>query len=389
MEPRYGLASTTWGPEELRAIDEVVKGGSFTMGRHVREFEEAFAARFGRKYAVMVNSGSSANLVAVAALCYRKQGALRPGDEVIVPSISWATTYHPLHQYGLRMKFVDVELETLNMDVAGLERAITEKTRMVVAVSILGNPCRLDEIRRICDERGIILFEDNCESMGATLGGRFTGGFGLVGTFSTFFSHHISTMEGGLAVTDDKEIFNLLKAMRSHGWTRDQDADSPLYERRLDDFFESYRFILPGYNVRPGEMHGAIGKEQLKKLDGFLLERRRNAAHFVSLFKDDHRFIIQREVGSSSWFCFTMIVRPDRGLDRDRVLSRLKEAGIEHRIITGGNILRHDVARYYDCTDTGTPNADLAHYQGFFVGNHPRDIRGDIDYLHETLKTIP
>lgn len=388
MELRYGLTSTTWGPEEIRAIDEVVKGGNFTMGRHVREFEAAFAARFGRKYAVMVNSGSSANLIAVAALCYRKHGSLRPGDEVIVPSISWATTYYPLHQYGLKMKFVDVELETLNMDVAGLRRAITDKTRMVVAVSILGNPCRLEEIQRICDERGIVLFEDNCESMGATLGGRFAGGFGLVGTFSTFFSHHISTMEGGLAVTDDKEIFNLLKAMRNHGWTRDQDADSPVYERRLDDFFESYRFILPGYNVRPGELHGAVGKEQLKKLDGFLLERRRNAAHFVALFKDDARFVIQREIGQSSWFCFTMIVRPGGGLDRDRVLSRLREAGIEHRIITGGNILRNDVARYFDCTDPGTPNADLAHYHGFFVGNHPCDIRDRIDYLHETLNTI-
>lgn len=387
-ELRYGLASSTWGDDEPRAMQEVIKSGIFTMGKNVREFEEAFAAHFGMKHCVMVNSGSSANLVAVGALFYMNENPLRPGDEVIVPSISWATTYYPLHQYGLRMRFVDVELGTLNIDVEGLKRAINAKTRMVVAVNVLGNPSRLTEIKRICDEHGLILFEDNCESMGAQVDGRFAGTFGRVNTFSTFFSHHISTMEGGLVLTDDKEIYNLMKSLRNHGWTRDQDADSPIYERRSDDFFEAYRFILPGYNVRPGELHGVVGKEQIKKLDGLISERRKNAAHFVGLFKGDERFIIQSEVGKSSWFSFTMIVKPGGGLDRSDVLQRLKAAGIEHRIITGGNILRHDVSRLMDCIDPGTPNADLAHYNGFFVGNHPYDITDKIDYLYQTLRNI-
>lgn len=358
------------------------------MGKHVREFEERFAARFGMRYAVMANSGSSANLIAVGSLFYRKGRPLKRGDEVIAPCISWATTYHPLQQYGLKIKFVDVDLHTLNIDVEELKKAVTEKTKMVVAVSVLGNPCRFDEITKICRENDLILFEDNCESMGAKFNGRYTGTFGLVNTFSTFFSHHISTMEGGLVLTDDKEIYNILKSLRNHGWTRDQDTDSPIFERRADDFFEAYRFILPGYNVRPGEIHGTIGKIQLEKLDGFLKIRRTNAAHFVGLFGNDERFIIQRETGESSWFCFTMVINPQMRTERKEVLKKLKEAAIEHRIITGGNIVRNDVLKYYDCEVAKTTNSDIAHYNGFFVGNHPYDIRDKIDYLHKTLKGL-
>ncbi|MBI5641253.1 MAG: DegT/DnrJ/EryC1/StrS family aminotransferase [Nitrospirae bacterium] len=385
---RYELAASTWGEEEKQALLDVVKSDIYTMGKNVREFEESFAEYFGMKYAVMANSGSSANLIAVASLFYRKEKPLKRGDEVIVPCISWATTYHPLQQYGLKMKFVDIDLDTLNMDVAELKKAITKDTKMVVAVSVLGNPCRFDEIAGLCEENDIILFEDNCEAMGARFNGRYTGTFGLVNTFSTFFSHHISTMEGGLVLTDDREIYNLLKSMRNHGWTRDQDPDSPIYERRDDDFFEAYRFILPGYNVRPGEIHGAIGKVQLKKLDGFIRTRRRNAEHFVNLFRDDKRFIIQKESGESSWFCFTMVINPELGINRAKVLQRLKDAGIEHRIITGGNILRHDVIRHYDHELTKSANADIAHYNGFFVGNFPYDLRDKIDYLHNTLKNL-
>lgn len=385
---KFELASSTWGEEEKQAILEVVKGDLYTMGRNVKEFEDAFASYFGMKYAVMANSGSSANLIAVASLFYKKDRPLKRGDEVIVPCISWATTFHPLQQYGLKMKFVDIDLNTMNYDIEELKKAVSKNTRMIVAVSILGNPCQFDEISKLCMGNDIILFEDNCESMGAKFEGQYTGTFGLVNTFSTFFSHHISTMEGGLVLTNDGEIYNLLKSLRSHGWTRGQDDDSQIYEKKNDDFFEAYRFILPGYNIRPTEIQGAIGIRQLDKLDKFIKIRRENAAHFVSIFKDDERFIIQREIGESSWFCFTMVVNPAANIDRNRVLRKLKDAGIEHRIITGGNILRHDVIKYYDYTVTKSANADIAHYNGFFVGNHPFDIRDKIDYLHQTLKDL-
>ena len=167
----YELASSSWGDEEIQAIQRVVASGRFTMGENVSRFEEAFAKKFGVKHALMVSSGSTANLVAIAALFYKKDRPLQRGDEVIVPSISWATTYYPLQQYGLKLRFLDVELDTLNMDVSQLEKALTPRTRMVVAVSILGNPCALDVLRKFCDQHGLYLFEDNCESMGAPLHG--------------------------------------------------------------------------------------------------------------------------------------------------------------------------------------------------------------------------
>jgi len=382
----YDLASSSWGPEEIAAMRRVIESGRFTMGEHVERFEDAFRAKFGVRHALMVGSGSAANLVGIAALSYVKDRPLARGDEVIVPAISWATTYYPLQQYGLRLRFVDVELDTLNMDVSRLEQALTPRTRMVVAVSILGNPCALDTLRAFCDRHGLYLFEDNCESMGASLNGRLAGTFGDIGTFSTFFSHHISTMEGGVLVTDNTEIAHVARSMRAHGWTRDLPADSKIHEKRDEDFFEAYRFILPGYNARPLEIAGAIGVEQLKKLDAMVEARRRNAALFQKLFARDERFIIQREHGRSSWFCFTIILHPGRSIDRGKIMNALKKADIGYRIITGGNFLRHDVIRYFDYDRVGEiRNADIAHDRGFFVGNHPQDLTPQIERLREVL----
>jgi CDP-6-deoxy-D-xylo-4-hexulose-3-dehydrase len=387
----YELSSTSWGPEEIDAINAVVRSGRFTMGEQVRRFEDAFAARFGMKHAVMVNSGSSANLLAVAALFYRAARPLQRGDEIIVPAISWATTFHPLQQYGLKLRFVDVELDTLNMDASALEAALTPRTRMVVAVSILGNPAALDKIRAFCDAHDLILFEDNCESLGARLHGKPCGTFGDVNTFSTFYSHHISTMEGGLLLTNDTEIDHLSRAIRNHGWARDVPDDSPVrgLGRVLDDpFFEAYRFVVPGYNLRPLEFAGAVGIEQLKKLDRMLEIRRANAAVFVTLFHDDKRFIIQRENGSSSWFSFTMILNPALGIDRRKVMDAMRGAGIEFRMITGGCFPKHEAIKYFDYDVVGSiANATIAHEHGFFVGNHPRDLTAELNHLRDVLHT--
>jgi len=383
----YELSSTSWGEEEIAALQRVIHSGRFTMGEQVRLFEKAFAAKFGMKHAIMTNSGSSANLVGVAALSYRAARPLQRGDEVIVPAISWATTYHPLQQYGLKLRFLDVDLETLNMDVSRLEAALTPRTRMVMAVSILGNPAPLDVLREFCDRHSLILFEDNCESMGASLGGRPCGTFGDVNTFSTFYSHHISTMEGGLLVTNDTEIDHLARAIRNHGWARDLPADSTLGTRHDDPFFEAYRFVLPGYNVRPLEMAGAVGVEQLKKLDAMIAIRRANAALFVKLFKDDRRFIIQREHGVSSWFSFTIILNPAVSLDRAQVMAALRDANIEFRMITGGCFPQHEAIKYFDYDLAGgIENATIAHTRGFFVGNHPRDLTAELTHLRHVLQ---
>lgn len=384
----YELAYSTFDQAEKDAMYEVIESDFFTMGKNVKAFEKEFANFFGKKYGVMVNSGSSANLVGVASLFFRKENSLKAGDEVIVPCISWATTYYPLHQYGLKLKFVDIELETLNYDIEELKKAVTDKTKMIVTVSVLGNPNYFDEIEKICEEKNIILFDDNCESMGAKYNGKFTGTSGLINTYSTFFSHHISTMEGGLILTDDYEIYCLCKSLRNHGWTRDQDEESIIYEKTNDDFFEAYRFILPGYNVRPGELQGALGLQQIKKLPKMIETRRENAAYFRSKFENDSRFIIQKEVGESSWFSFTLIVNPESKIDREDVFKALKKAKIGYRIITGGNFLEHDVIKYFDYEVTKSENASYAHNNGFFVGNAPTDLKQEIDLLEEALRGI-
>lgn len=382
----YELAASTWGEEEKAAMADVIASGRYTMGEQVLAFEREFAGYFGMDHGIMVNSGSSANLVATAALAYKSDRPLQRGDEVIVPAISWATTYHPLQQYGLKLRFVDVDLETLNIDVAQLERALTPSTRMIVPVSILGNPAALDTIRDFADAHGLYVLEDNCESMDAELAGRKTGTFGDLNTFSFFFSHHISTMEGGMILTRDRELSDLCRSLRAHGWTRDLPADTALYQRKSSDHFEAYRFILPGYNVRPLELEAAVGRCQLAKLPGFTAARRRNLALFQELFAGDDRFIIQREHGKSSSFCFTVILNPKHSLDREKIFAALKEADIGFRIITGGCFLRHDVMKYYDYEVIGSiENAITAHELGFFVGNHPFDLTPQIVRLREVL----
>ena len=385
----YELAASTWGEEEREAILAVLDSGRFTMGSQVAAFEEAFARYHGRKYGVMVNSGSSANLVAIAALCYKRERPLQRGDEVIVPAISWATTYHPLHQYGLKLRFVDVELDTLNMDCRQLERALTPRTRAIVGVSILGNPAALDVMRDFADRHGLYFFEDNCESADAELGGRKAGAFGDMSTLQLLLLAPHPTMEGGMVLTDDEELFQLLLSLRNHGWTRGLPADTTLFKRGASEHFEAYRFILPGYNVRPLEITAAIGLIQLQKLPGMTAQRRRNLALFQAKFGGDRRFIIQRENGKSSTFAFTIILNPERSVDRERVFAALREADIGFRMITGGNFLRHDVIRYYDYTTVGEMrNADIAHDYGFFVGNHPHDLAPQIERLHAVLDGI-
>lgn len=385
----YELAMPTFDENEHRAMQSVIESGFFSMGEKVADFERQFADYHDKKHAIMVNSGSSANLIATATFFYKSQKPLQRGDEVIVPAISWATTYHPLQQYGLKLVFVDVEKETLNIDMVQLEAAITPKTRMIVGVSILGNPAQLDNMRTLADKHKLYFLEDNCESLDAELNGKKAGTFGDIGTFSFFFSHHVSTMEGGMLLTDDDELYQLALSLRNHGWTRGQPDNTSLFEKTDNDFEEAYRFILPGYNVRPGELHGALGSEQLKKLPSFTEQRRQNLKTFQKLLGHDERFIIQQDNGKNSAFCFPIIVRPESGISRMSVFEALKSANIGFRMITGGNFLRHDVIRHYDYrVFKPCKNADLAHDFGFFVGNHPFDLTEQLHTLHNVLNNL-
>ena len=382
----YKLATSSWGQEELNAIQRVINSEQFSMSSEVAAFEKEFAAWHNLKYGVMVNSGSSANLISIASYFYKNQNPLKRGDEVIVPAISWSTTYYPLQQYGLKLKFIDVEIDSFNIDITKLEEALTPRTKIIIAVSILGNPAALDQIKSFADKHGLYFMEDNCESLGAELPDKSkTGTFGDLNTFSFFFSHHIATMEGGMVLTNDKEFFHLLRSIRNHGWTRDVPTPSEIYDEKNDDFFEAYRFILPGYNVRPIEMAGAIGREQLKKLTGFIEKRRKNLSIFQSLFGNDARFIIQKEYGKSSAFSFPLVLNPAQKPARKKILGALKKANVEYRIITGGCFPRHDVIKYFDYDAANIDNANIIHEYGVFFGNYPIDLTNELNKAYNIM----
>jgi CDP-6-deoxy-D-xylo-4-hexulose-3-dehydrase len=386
---KYPLATSTWNDKELEAIQSVIDKDMYTMGKSVLEFEQNFAKYVDAKYAVMVNSGSSANLLAVAALFYTKNPKLKIGDEVIVPAVSWSTTYYPLYQYGLKLKFVDVDLETLNFDLKALEKAITSETKMIFAVNLLGNSNDFDAINTMIQDKDIILLEDNCESMGAKYQNKFTGTFGVMGTFSTFFSHHMATMEGGLICTDDEELYHILIATRAHGWTRHLPKENKVANKSDNWFEESFRFVLPGYNVRPVEMSGAIGVEQLKKLPNFIDVRRQNATLFQNLFQDHKHFIIQKEIGDSSWFGFSLIIKPSSSVKREDVIKKLTENNIDCRPIVTGNFAKKEVMRFFNYEIfEKLPNADYLDANGLFVGNHQIPLEKEITYLYEVLSSF-
>ena len=382
----YPLATSTWDDKELQAIQSVIDRDIYSMNDSVAQFEQDFAKFINRKYCVMVSSGSAANLIATAALFYTKNPMLKRGDEVIVPAVSWSTTYFPLQQYGLKLKFVDIDLDTLNYDLEALESAITNNTKMIMAVNLLGNPNDFDVINSFIKDKDIFIFEDNCESMGAEYKGRQTGTFGVMGTFSTFFSHHMATMEGGFVTTDDEELYHVLLSLRAHGWTRNPPHKNHVANKSDDWFEESFRFVLPGYNVRPVEMSGAIGIEQLKKLPLFLKQRRENAKIFVELFKDHPDFIIQQDIDNSSWFGFSLIIKPGSNLKRKNVINKLQENNIDCRPIVTGNFTRNDVMKFFDYeVHNQLINADYLHDNGFFVGNSQINLKKEITILYKII----
>lgn len=385
MIPKYPLATSSWDQAEYDALDRVIKSNQFSMGAEVRAFEEQFARQFGSRCAVMVNSGSSANLLILAALRYTKNDKIKilEGAEIVVPAVSWSTTYFPLQQYGLKLKFVDVDLNTLNYNIQALKHAVTDETRAIMVVNLLGNPNDFDAINNIIDGKEIVMVEDNCESMGATFNGRQAGTFGIAGSFSGFYSHHISTMEGGICVTDDEELYHLMLSIRAHGWTRNLPKFNKVTGEKSDDpFEESFRFVLPGYNLRPLEMSGALGLEQLRKLPDLIKGRRSNGKLVQQKLSDHPRFMIQQEIGKSSWFGFSLVLRDPSEGSRQQLVKELVEKGFEVRPIVTGNFAKNEVMKYFDFTiHDRLTNADYIDAHGLFIGNHHYSIETAVDAL--------
>ena len=333
---------------------EVVKSGNFTMGEKVSQFEREYAGYVNSKYCVAVNSGSSANLLMAASLSLR-QGV----GEVIVPAIAWATSYSPFVQTGWKLKFVDVDKETLNYDIAKLKEAHTGN-ELILAVNLLGNPNDFSEFP------SMEILEDNCESMGAEYAGMRTGNFGRMASHSTFFSHHMCTMEGGMITTDDEFYYEMLLCLRSHGWTRH------LPKKNVHGIEpKQFEFIYPGYNVRPTEIQCAIGLKQLEKLPTFVDQRRKNAERWLEVCeKRNWKTQKTPQYGNSSWFGFSILSD-----DIESVKKEFDEKGIEYRPIMTGNFTRSKAIDHFEYSVHGTlSNADYVTDHGIFIGNHHYEI---------------
>jgi CDP-4-dehydro-6-deoxyglucose reductase, E1 len=382
------LSSHTWGEEEISAAKEVIESGFTTMGKHTLEFEMKFAEFTGSEFAVMSNSGSSANLLAVAAIAYSKFDGDVQGKEVIVPAVSWSTTYYPLAQLGFKLRFVDIDLNTLNLDLAQTKGAITDNTAGIFAVNLLGQAAELEEFRKLADSSNLFFLEDNCESMGATLNRKQAGTFGDIGTFSFFFSHHINTMEGGMSVTDDEKLYQFMYSLRAHGWTRGLPDNNFIFNKTGNYWDDHFRFLLPGYNLRPLEVSAAIGKIQISKFPDFLRERQVNHLYFKQVMGRNENLIIQDGKGESSAFAFSIILTNKLQGRRREVIEKLETAGIETRPVVTGNFTKQPVIKYLNAEFGELPNAQFLDENGFYIGNHHYEIKSEIDELAEILEEM-
>ena len=386
-DPAQGmpLTVTGFGPDEALAAIEVLLSTNVTMGARVRAFEDAWARRCGRAHGVMVNSGSSANLLMLAALL--ETGALSPGDEVLLPAVGWSTTLFPVAQAGLVPVLVDVNPRTLCIDPAAAAAARTPRTRAVLAVHLLGQPADLDAPAF----DGLLRLEDACAAHGGAVGARPVGSLGAAASFSFFFSHHISTIEGGIVVTDDPALADALRSLRAHGWVRER-SDRDVLAAAHPDIDPRFLFVSPGYNLRPTELQAAFGLVQDARLDTWVARRRANHADGCALLGDIPGVDVFPEAPGTTHagFAFPMLVEGDRpALQR-----ALGDAGIDSRPISGSHLARQPawtaLARAYPHAPArvagATPVADRVHAQGIFVGNSHAFGRGHFERLATVVR---
>lgn len=381
---RYPIAANTIGPEELDAARAVLESGRLTMGAEVEAFEAEFAAWTGARYAVMVNSGSSANLLAVDAMIRRTNGSTpwRSGDEVLVPALAWPTTVWPIAQLGLCPVLVDIDPKTLSIDLMTARRWMTRRTQGIFVTHVLGLAADAYKCLEFCRDNGVALIEDACESLGAHWESRHVGLFGRVGTFSTYFSHHLSTIEGGMLVTDNDGLRDDLVSLRSHGWTRER-SDRAKWSDTYPGIDPRFLFATGGYNVRPTEIQAAIGRVQLRKLDAAIAAREKLAIAvrdalptWLELIgadalptSDGSLARTGRTVRRHSWMMLPFHVRG--GLSARVVKRTLEDAGVETRPILAGNLARHPAVQQFEIRAGAAPVADEIMDHGFMVGCHP------------------
>lgn len=359
-----------------------------TKGPKTIEFEEKWSEWIGCKYSVFVNSGSSANLLMLYAL--KVIGNLR-NDKIVVPALAWATDMAPVIQLGFEPLIVDCNMQNLAVDVSQLESIFKyHKPAALILVSVLGLSPNMDKIVELCQKYGVILLEDNCESQGTEFDGKKLGNFGLMSAFSTYFGHTMSTIEGGMICTNDKDVYDLLKMLRSHGWDRDLDEDAQKKLRTkwgIDDFSALYTFYEPGFNVRSTDLQAVIGIGQLDKVDDMIETRNENFYHFLDAMKsfDKKKKVwtpTEHKDSFTASFCYPMIFQTKK--DKEKAVKALIDANVETRPLICGSMGTQPffISRY---GRHETLNAAVVDECGIYVPNHPKLTKGDIEFICKTV----
>ncbi len=368
----YQLSPNSFSNNDIIKGIKVLLSKKITMGEITKKFEKEFAKFIGSKYALMVNSGSSANLLATFAMINPiKKNRLKTGDECLVPSLCWSTSLWPIVQAGLKPKFVDVDPETLNISLKDLEKKISRKTKAVMLVHVLGNSTNMKKLKKITNKYKIKIIEDTCESLGSKFNGKYLGSFGDFGTYSFYYSHQITAGEGGMIVCNDKNNYKIIHSLRAHGW-----------DRGLNNNKKNFNFINSGFNLRPTEVSAAIGYNQFKKLNYFKRIRLENRKKIIfklkksKKWKNQFTFIEPIKGLEPSWFGLPILINKKYLNKKRKFLSFLNKNLIETRPIISGNFLNQPSIKLYKLNSKKEffKGAQEIDKRGFFIGIHVNRI---------------
>ena len=382
-----GLSPNSFSNKDIIEGIKVLLSKRITMGKITKRFEAEFAKFIGSKYALMVNSGSSANLLATFAMVNpMKKNRLKSGDECLIPSLCWSTSLWPIIQAGLKPKFVDIDTETLNISLKDLEKKITKKTKAIMGVHILGNSTNMDGLMALVKKNKLYLIEDTCESLGSSFNKKYLGNFGDFGTFSFYYSHQITAGEGGMIVCNDKQNYEIIHSLRSHGW-----------DRGLKNNKNNFNFINSGFNLRPLEISAAIGFNQFKRLNQFKKIRFNNRIKIIEKLKKSKNwkgqfsFIDPIKKLDPSWFGLPILINKRYLNKKNKFLSYLNKNGIETRPIISGNFLNQPSIKLYKLNTKKEffKAAQEVEDRGFFIGIHVSNItEGQLKLLENKLLKI-
>ena len=363
----FPLLNNGYSKEDLIEGTKTIISGNLTMGKKTRIFEKYFAKKIGAKYALMVNSGSSANLLAFFCITNAlKKNRVIKGSECIIPAVCWSTTLWPIIQSGLKPVFVDVDLNSFCIDYSKLVKKVTKKTKVIILVNVLGNSPEIKKIRNFANKRKIYLIEDNCESLGSKYGGKYLGTFGDFGTFSFYYSHQVTAGEGGMIVCKFKDDYDILKSLRAHGWDRE------IKKKKVRDF----NFINEGFNLRPLEVSASIGMNQFKRLDKMMKIRSYNRKEIIQNLKkskkwnNQFRFFNPSKNLNPSWFGLPFLINKQKKFNKEKYLKFLNNKNIETRPIISGNFTNQLAVKLHNIKfkKKELENAQIIEDYGFFIG---------------------